>query len=404
MEDKLYKIDANGIKTPTTKEVLDWLVNHLKSIYGENTDFDKQNSPDAQMVNIFTQAIMDANELGKYAYNTRDVNVAEGRNLDTLVALNGIKRNPGYYTIVPITIIINQNVSLKGLDESFNDANGTGFTIADNNNNKYILINSIDLEYTETTSQYVLNFRAESKGGIVPLVESINNIIMPQLGIVSVNNLSAPISIGEEEESDYELRNRFFKSYEKRGIGSYESLIANIFNLDGVKSVNGENNYTNMTSLKGTPAHSVWLIIEGGEDEEIAKTIYETINVGCGMRGNTHIIIKDEFNNDFIVQFDRPIIEDLYIKFDIEIKKSATYDLEKIKEDLINRIFFQINQLVDSSYIDNILTTNNNNLVYSNIKVSKNGENYYNYIENTNLNYLFSLKKENILINVINYE
>ena len=79
---------------------------------------------------------------------------------------------------------------------------------------------------------------------------------------------------------------------------------------------------------------------------------------------------------------------------------TAVIDEDYLKEQLIQQLKFKINDLIDASQIDNILTSINNNLVYTNIEVSNNGNNYYDFIRNTNINYIFSLSTENINITI----
>lgn len=46
----MYNIDNEGIKTPTLSNILEYLENSMKSIYGENIDL-SQNTPDGQWIN-----------------------------------------------------------------------------------------------------------------------------------------------------------------------------------------------------------------------------------------------------------------------------------------------------------------------------------------------------------------
>ena len=210
----LYGFDGNGLKVATTNQIYEFFKTKLEEIIVENVNLE-QNTPDGQILNIFTQATKEMSDVLQYTYNAINVNLAEGVNLDNLVALNGIKRNGGSFTSLPITLKINQNVSLKGLDDDINNEDGTGFSISDDNNNKYILEKSIDLEYTQEHDTFILDFRAQYKGVNEPILNSIKNIDTPILGVISVNNESAPTYKGSEEESDYDLRNRFFVSATK---------------------------------------------------------------------------------------------------------------------------------------------------------------------------------------------
>ena len=244
----LYTFDKDGLKVATTAEIFEYLKSELEHIITNNVNLE-QNTPDGQILNIFTLAIKEMSDILQYNYNAINVNTAVGVNLDNLATLNGIRRNNGSFTIVPITVTINQNVSLQGLDDNLDLESGTGFTIGDNEGNNYILTRSVVLEYTPETAQYVLEFRAQYKGKNEPILNNIQNIITPQIGVISVSNESAPLVIGEEEESDYNLRKRFYLSYSNSGWGEFNQIIANIVDkVPNILSINGENNRSSFTS------------------------------------------------------------------------------------------------------------------------------------------------------------
>lgn len=392
----MYNITTNGIELPTLQEILNYWTEQLKSIYGENINLN-QNTPDGQLLNILAQQQIELNQILTYIYNSFDPQVAEGKALDRDVAYNGLQRKAGSYTIVPITINCNQTTTLQGLDNNYTNPAGTGFTVSDSSGNNYILISTTTLQ----SGNSILEFRAQDIGVIEPALNTINIISTPQLGVVSVNNSSAPVQIGVDEESDYDLRNRFNNSFALGGVGSFENIISALYSLDGVLSVSGENNVENTVSIAGTPAHSVWLIVQGGDNDDIAQTIKSTLSSGCGMRGDVEVGILNPFGGTDVYKFDRPIIEPLYVMLEITRKSNtAIIDEDYLKEQLIQQLKFKINDLVDASQIDSILTSIDNNLVYTNIEVSSDGSNYYDFIKNTNINYIFSLSLENINITI----
>lgn len=389
----MYNLDNNGIQTPSLSDILQYLENSFKAIYGENIDL-SQNTPDGQLINILGQIWVDINSVLVYFYNSINVNTAEGTNLDNLAALHLIKRNKGTYTIVPITIETSQTVELQGLDENYNNVNGAGFTVADNQGNKYILISSTTLE----AGQHTLSFRASEIGEQKPALQTINNILTPQLGVISVNNNGAPLQIGTQEESDYNLRQRFFRTEALTGQGQLDNVIANLLDLEGVINVYADENRTNETNKYGTPAHSIWVIIEGGNNDDIAKVINQYISAGCGLRGDIIVPITNIFGNVENIRFDRPTLENLYIKFTATAINGAEIDQETIKQDLVNNLKLSINQTINSNQITCLLQNNNPNIIYTNVELSKDGDSYYDLVKNTNINNIFTLSIDNIEI------
>jgi len=392
-----YSIDENGIQVPTLQDNIDWLIQQFRSIYGEDLDF-TSNTPDGQLINILAQAQADRDELLIKAYNSLNPITAEGVDLDNLAAFHGIKRQGGTYTTIPISLTFSKaNVVLRGLDNDYNAIESNAFTVADNSGNQFYLINS----YTSTEAgDVVLNFRAKNIGLVEIALESLTNIITPQVGVVSSINLSAPLTIGNDEETDDKLKQRFLITEANGGQGSYDNIISSLYDVDGVVNIQGENNTTNTTSALGTPPHSVWLIVQGGSPEDIAQAIYSTISAGCGMRGEQAYSIVNEYGYNQVINWDIPSYEPLYIQFSIAKKTSTTtVNIDYLKESLIANLNFKMNNTIDINEIYATLYNIQNDLIYKNLQISSDNTTWVDILQNSNLNYIFTLAKENITIN-----
>ena len=318
----MYEINKNGLTLPTYQEIINFLEENFKNIYGFDLDF-SQNTPDGQLINIFSQNQVDVNELILDLYNNLFIQFAEGVNLDNLVSNHLIKRNGGSYTILPVEIETSQPVQLRGLDNGNIDSSSV-FSIEDNIGNQFFLMSSININDEGKTTAL---FRAKNIGAVEISLNTLKNIITPQVGVISVNNPFNEISIGKEEEIDEDLRERYFKTFANGGVGGFDNIVSALYNVEGVLEVGGENNNTNITSTAGTPPHSVWLIVLGGEGEKIADTIYSILNAGCGMRGETIINKVGKQGQVFTIKFDRPSFENIFIKFSI-LKKNNNYNYD----------------------------------------------------------------------------
>lgn len=394
MYDLSQVLTSNGINFPNLTENLQYFIDGLKTIYGENINLE-QNSQDGQVVNIISQAIEDIQQVISFTYNSFDINSCSGRLLDRNVAYHGIARNSGSYTVVPIEVTFDRATSLQGLDDNYNNVNGSGFTVGDNNGNNFILITST----TEQQGTSTLYFRSQVIGEIQPNLNTIKNIITPQLGVVSVNNPSAPQQIGTEEETDYSLRNRFFQTSSLGGSGSFDNVKAAILNVANVQSVNGENNYQDTVSAQGTPAHTIWLIVQGGDDDDIANAIYRTISGGCGLRGNIVKYVADVYGNQNIIKFDRPVVEEYYVRFKITPKVSTTtFDVDVIKSYLVNNYVLGVGEKAEATAIDIVLNSGNDSLVYNEIEVSKDNSNWLPLVESSDIQHILTLSINNITV------
>ncbi len=183
-------ISPFGLTVNSVNDIVAELTLAMQEIYGDDINVDS-NSPDGQLINIYAQVAADILELLVDVYNSFAVNSAYGTILDQRVALNGITRRQGTYTITPIVVVVNQALTLTGLDALVSDPTATVFTIQDNAGNKF---------YLETTKVFsvaateVLTFRAVDIGLVETTPNTITNQVTTVLGVVSVNNPTTSIT------------------------------------------------------------------------------------------------------------------------------------------------------------------------------------------------------------------
>lgn len=340
-------IDANGLQVKTFTEIRQDLETGLRAIYGADINLD-QNSPDGQLVGIIAQAATDLRELLVQINNSFDPDQALGRLLDERVVINNIERIGGTYTIQPISITTDRTVSLQGLDSAFNDPNGTGYTVQDNSGNRFILVDS----ETFTAGTYSRNFRAQEIGQVEVITGTITTPVTVVQGVTAINNPSAALEIGQREETDSQLRVRRQRSVALASNGYLNGLLGDILALDGVTAAKLYENYTDTTDGDGIPPHSTWLIVEGGANEDIAKTYYENKSYGSGMLGAVDVDIVTASGAIFTALFDRPDAADLHIRFDL--KKTVplfVFNLDTVKQYIADNLFYEIGDFAETSAV-----------------------------------------------------
>jgi len=272
-------LDGNGLQLKSYDVILSELENNMRSIYGEDINLES-NSPDGQLLNILAQAFTDLREMLQRIYDILSLDTATGINLDRAVALIGITRRGGTRTVTPITITTSQALNLIGLDT---DA-ANPYTIQDNAGNRWNLQNT---HYFSGADTAVLNFQAETIGHQLTTPNTITTPVTIVLGVSSINNPSLATVIGEDEETDLELRSRAKRSIMLAAVGFVDSLYASLMNLDGMNSVRILENTTNTIDANGTSPHSIHVITAGSAtSKDIATTILQKRSGGCGMDGN----------------------------------------------------------------------------------------------------------------------
>lgn len=338
------QITTDGLETATKAEIVTELTTGFATIYGPdiNTDSD---SPDGQMIGIFAQAVVDNLDLLTQIYNQFDPDLAIGRTLDERVAINGIQRLGGTYSITNITLVVDRALTLTGLDADLDDPDGVGYTVADNSGNQWILAATTSLPSAGT---YVRAFRAKNNGAVETTPNTITVPVTTILGVTSINNPTVLTTLGINEETDAQLRLRRQKSVSLSSQGYLQGLLASLLNINGVTSAFVYENNTGATDGDGVPSHSIWVIVQGGDDDDIGNAIYRKRNAGCGMKGDEEVIITQPDGTPFVVKFDRTESEDLYIEFDASsIDGVHTIDDAYIKAQLVERLVPGVNESVN---------------------------------------------------------
>ena len=394
-------LNENGLILSTRQELVDDHSDDLKNIYGQDINLD-QNTPDGQFVNILSQAGSDVREFAKFVYNSFSPQFASGNLLDQRVAINGIVRKGGTYTIVPITILVDRTVTLKGLDDQANDLDGAGYTIQDNVGNQFILTKTTTL----TEGLNVLLFRAKEIGKVNTIVDTIQTQVEIVLGVISVSNLSAPTQVGTVGETDLELRARRERSFALPALGTTEAIEASLLALDGVTEVVVYENDEKVVNSDGIPPNSLWVIVDGGADNEIASILSKKKTVGSGWKGEQVVnIVKSNILKQ--IRFDRPVAKDLHLRFDLRVANGALIDLEALERYIIDNLVYKIGSPAESSELILIVSNGINETagvgagIPLHLEVSADGINYSEFLEVDTKDQQFTLDITRIDINVL---
>src|SRR5690606_21947292 len=145
------------------------------------------------------------------------------------------------FTIQPIEITVDRTVTLQGLDAQFNNINGVGYTVSDNEGNQFILIDTD----TITAGIHTLQFRARQIGLVETTIGTITTPVTIIASFTTSYNCSATLEVGEAEETDSQLRTRRQKSVSIASFGYLDGLLGEVLNLPGVSEAAIYENVTN---------------------------------------------------------------------------------------------------------------------------------------------------------------
>lgn len=380
--------DANGLEIKTLSEIRTELETALKAVYGVDINVE-QNSPDGQQINIYSQGAIDLRELLQQLNASFDPDQAQGVSLDQRVALNGIIRNVGTFTFQEVAITTDRAITLVGLDteatELIPDIEDL-YTVRDSVGNQFFLL---DTEVIAAAGTYSLLFRAAELGRVETLPNTITTPVTVFAGVTGINNPAGPTSIGVDEETDAELRIRRRASISIASKGYLDSIESALANLENVSEAIVYENDTDFIDVNGTPPHSIWAIVDGGDPDEIAQVIYAKKSAGAGTRGAQSVTIIRPNGADKVITYDEPISQDLYIQFEISPALSGTAETD-LKAAIVAGVSWAIGGRATSDvltcFVKNFLGSG---FVVLDMEVSDDGVTYSQNIITSGLNYRF---------------
>lgn len=303
-------LDANGLQVASVTEILNNLIIAYQGIYGPDINVGA-NSPDGQALTILSQAIQDNLQLLLQVYNSFAIDSAFGVILDQRVAMSGITRNQGTFTLAFVSVTTTSALTLPGQDVLLINPAAQVFTVADTAGNQFQLQTSTVFSGAGTQS---LAFESVTIGQLQTTPNTIQTIITVTPGITGVNNPTTSSDIeGLPEETDPQLKIRQAKSYFLQAVAPADAVRAAILNIPAADAFVAEND-TASANL-GVPAHGLWVIVNPGTatPQQIGTAIYKKKNAGCALVGAQSYDVVRPQGNTAHMQWDNALTETLYI-------------------------------------------------------------------------------------------
>lgn len=399
-------LDSTGLQLKDYDTILSEIQTGMNEIYaadGDTINFDSE-TPDGQLTNIYAQAMSDLRETIREVYNSFDPDKCSGVIQDSRYALNYLTRKGATFTIQNIDVTVNQTVTLNGLDGSYADINASSYTVSDNAGNLWYLIDTTTLTIGTTS----LPFRSKNYGTFQSTIGTITNQVTIVLGVTGVNNSVAATTLGEEQETDLEFMLRRERSTSTKGQNNLDSMLGQLLEIEAVTDADVWDNYTNVTDETGTPANTVWVIVDGGANTDIADVIYQNAS-SSNFRGSVSVNVSAVSGQIFPVKFDRPNPIPLYIKFDFKltVEQEAT-DPTAIIEYIAENLTYSLNENAETSKPTNIaseaITANGGGGYALNLEISLDGTNWTDFIASASRANKFIVDTTRISVNVIELE
>lgn len=310
------QVTSTGISAPSFAEVLVYLQDKFKAIYGADA-YIAPDSQDGQLLSLIAGAIDDVNQGAIAVYNAFSPTYAQGIGLSSVVKINNIRRQASSFSTAAGTI-----VGVAGTDVA-------NAVVQDANGNKWDLPAVVTIPQSGSATVTVT---AQQPGAIAAAAGTINKISTPILGWQGFASTSDSVP-GLPVESDATLRRRQTASTPYAAVTPVASVYAALANLSGVQRLQVYENPTGAPDSNGLPEHSISAVVEGGDVADIAEVIGQRKTPGASTYGTTSQTYTDPITGlPSTIHFF--LLAEATIKVHVTISQLAGYSstvLDKIK-------------------------------------------------------------------------
>lgn len=289
-------IDSLGFHRTRLDEYLASIQAGVRGIYGANANLDPDTA-DGQYLGVFAEAISDLAGILEQSYNGRSPAGAIGAGLARLVRINGVTKKEPAFSEAPVTLggVPGTFIPAGSLVGSSSDATLKFATAAD-----YTLDGG-----GAATGQA----KAQVAGPIVATAGALDTPLTVISGWTTVTN-SADATLGTTGETDAQLRARRAASVALPSQAILDGLEAALLQLPGVEQAlvreNPEDTTQTLADGGALTAHSIEVLVKGGDNLQIAQTIWLKRSLGVTMVGLHTETITDSQGVDHVINFDIP--------------------------------------------------------------------------------------------------
>lgn len=405
MIQNLVTYDENGLQIPLSLQTItDAIIQEYIIIYNlpNDTDF-SADTPDGQSIINLGLIVYEFYQILLKVFSACDLSIASGADLDRIITIIGnIRRKGGQFTTQNVDITVDRIVTLNGLDTNASDLNATAYTVQDSGGQQFLLLSTITLN----PGTYTLSFRAKDYGQILTSPNTITSAVDIIAGVTNINNLTSQSTLGQDEEVDTDLRIRADKLAKSNAGNATDKLESAISNINEVTDVIVWENDTSTATADGIPPNCIWAVVEGGTDTNVSETIFQNLTAGVQMKGTILVDVIKRNGQSRTIKFDRPITQNLFVKFNIRRSKpNQNFALQLIREYIAKNVAYSIGQVAETSALIRISTDAINSLggggYVLDLFISTDGTTWTEYIETTTKQHKFTLPLNNISATIV---
>ncbi|QIC15497.1 hypothetical protein G3341_07185 [Providencia vermicola] len=309
-------ITSQGVIIPDTSTLRDDVESEFKSVFGQDLDV----SPETPQGALITMEVENRDAIVRNnaeLANQINPDLAGGIFLDAIWALMGGQRFDATHSFL-------SQVQFTG--------------IADTIIPKGSQAASLNGDLFETTKTLIIgqdgsvtgDMRSIETGAIECGVGQLNKVASSVLGWETVHNPSTAV-LGRNAETDLQSRRRRKQTLAKNTVSVGEAITSALYALEGVRSLAYRENYTDQPMVFDgitLVPHSIYVCVEGGDKEAIARSLLRTKTLGAAFNGSEKVEVLEAISGQtYPVKFDRA--KEIVLFCRVMVKK-ATVDAQTI--------------------------------------------------------------------------
>ncbi|EGJ7462867.1 hypothetical protein INE28_002946 [Escherichia coli] len=326
-------ITENGLSVPDIADVLAGRLTDMSTALGGGAS-QSLSSPQGQIAQSDTEIIAQVYDKLLCLFNQINPDFSTGRFQDGIGRIYFMERIAAQGTVVTATCIGQVGTTIPAGSTAVDTS---GYIYQSIDNAVIPSSGSVDVQFVNTTT-----------GPIPCAAGSLNQIYRAVSGWDAVNNTS-PGVVGVDVESRIAFETRRRQSVARNSRNQDASTLAALLATDGVLDAYVWSNRTAETVNKGTTnfpilAHSVYICVYGGADEDVAESIFNTYNPGANMNGDTTFTVYDNVNYmppypSYVMQWQKASPTRVYFKVNIDSSLNPPSDISKQVKGIISTVF-----------------------------------------------------------------
>lgn len=326
-------ITENGLSVPDIADVLSGRLTDMVSALGGGAST-SLSSPQGQISQSDTEIIAQVCDKLLCLFNQMNPDYATGRWQDGIGRIYFMDRISAQGTVVTAKCIGKVGTVIPA-GSSAQDASG-------------YIYQSVDAATIDSTGFVLVLFENTTSGPIPCAIGALNQIYRAVPGWDAITNESAGV-VGVDVESRIAFETRRRESVARNARNMDGATLSAILETDGVLDAYVWSNRTAAIVNKGTTnfpvlAHSLYICVYGGTDEDVANAIFTTYNPGANLNGDTNFIVYDTENYSapypqYDMQWQRAIPTSVYFKIELDSSLNPPSDISTQVKNMITSVF-----------------------------------------------------------------